>query len=294
MVRGLVLSSASRQEMSSEQWTNACLVTPRHAVRKRWNEAMLRRFSAERRARIFVVVAEDRIDGRCLEMREKFALVGKASNESRRKKDLPEEIELALGMKVMVTRNLNTDLDVTNGARGEIVDIVLHPQEPPLRDEPIVKLTRLPMYILVKLDRTKACALPGLEEGVLPVEPVTTSTTIQLVKRGKTFQRTVWRKQFPITAAYGFTDYRSQGQTIPTVIVDIKKHPPPGQLTLFSLYVALSRSRGRDTIRILRDFDVQLLMQKHDGDLLKEDERLEKLNRETKTWWESLGRSRAV
>ncbi|KAI1785897.1 hypothetical protein LXA43DRAFT_864926, partial [Ganoderma leucocontextum] len=67
-----------------------------------------------------------------------------------------------------------------------------------------------------------------------------------------------------ITAAYGFTDYRSQGQTIPMVIVDIKKPPPPGQLTLFNLYVALSRSHGH--------------------------ERLKKLDEETKTWWKSLGR----
>ncbi|KAI1782349.1 hypothetical protein LXA43DRAFT_859545, partial [Ganoderma leucocontextum] len=73
-----------------------------------------------------------------------------------------------------------------------------------------------------------------------------------------------------ITAAYGFTDYRSQGQTIPVVIVDIKRPPPPGQLTLFNLYVALSRSHA----------------------LLHEDERLCRLNEDTKRWWESLGRQR--
>lgn len=30
----------------------------------------------------------------------------------------------------MVTNNVETDLDITNGARGEIMDIVLHPDEP--------------------------------------------------------------------------------------------------------------------------------------------------------------------
>ena len=44
-----------------------------------------------------------------------------------------------------------------------------------------------------------------------------------------------------MTAAYAFTDYRSQGQTIPYVIVDIGS-PPTGTLSLFNLYVALSRS----------------------------------------------------
>lgn len=34
-------------------------------------------------------------------------------------------------------------------------------------------------------------------------------------------QRSVKKKQYPLTAAYAFTDYRSQGQTIPYVVVDI-------------------------------------------------------------------------
>ncbi|KAI1787690.1 hypothetical protein LXA43DRAFT_895871, partial [Ganoderma leucocontextum] len=80
-----------------------------------------------------------------------------------------------------------------------------------------------------------------------------------------------------ITAAYGFMDYRSQGQTILVIIIDIKKLPPPGQLMLFHLYVALSRSH-------------ELLQQKHELALLEEDERLSHLNEETKKWWELLDR----
>lgn len=38
---------------------------------------------------------------------------------------------------------------------------------------------------------------------------------------GKFIQRTVHRKQYPITAAYAFTDYRSQGQTLPYVLIDV-------------------------------------------------------------------------
>ncbi|OSC97675.1 hypothetical protein PYCCODRAFT_1376529 [Trametes coccinea BRFM310] len=95
----------------------------------------------------------------------------------------------------------------------------------------------------------------------------------------KPVRRTVRRKQFPITGAYAFTDYRSQGQTIPYVIVDLQT-PRGGRLTLFNLYVALSRSRG------------QIFKQTHDMDLLREDDRLEHLNRVTKEWWEELGRWR--
>ena len=99
----------------------------------------------------------------------------------------------------------------------------------------------------------------------------------------------VWRKQYPITAAYAFTDYCSQGQTLPYVIVDIAK-PPTGGLTLFNLYVALSWSSGRHTIRLLRDFDEHYFRQSHDMDLMEEDNRLEELNRLTLRWWHEMGR----
>lgn len=76
-------------------------------------------------------------------------------------------------MKVMVTSNVKTDLDVTNGAHGEIVDIILHPNEPTLEDGPVVKLKYLPSYVLVKLMRTWASWLEGLDEGIIPVEVAT-------------------------------------------------------------------------------------------------------------------------
>ncbi|KAJ3713667.1 hypothetical protein C8R42DRAFT_565410, partial [Lentinula raphanica] len=66
-----------------------------------------------------------------------------------------------------------------------------------------------------------------------------------------------------MTAAYAFTDYRAQGQTISKVIVDMGK-VPTGALTLTSLYVALSRN------------------------LMTEDQRLEKLNKKTKDWWTEI------
>jgi hypothetical protein len=62
--------------------------------------------------------------------------------------------------------------------------------------------------------------------------------------------------------------------------------PPCGYLTLFNVYVALSRGTGRDNIRLLRDFDHSLLQQ-HPSEFLRlEDDRLLKLNEITKKNWE--------
>ena len=92
-------------------------------------------------------------------------------------------------------------------------------------------------------------------------------------------------------AAYAFTDYRSQGQTIPYVVVDIAT-PPTGGLSLFNLYVALSRSSGKETIRLLRDFDAKVFQASHSAQLLAEDNRLRELNTEMKERWERSGRGR--
>ena len=82
------------------------------------------------------------------------------------------------------------------------------------------------------------------------------------------------------------TVYKSQGQTIEYVLIDIRK-PPTGTLSPFSIYVALSWSRGRDTIMLLRSFDPNLF-QNHPSEELRHDmRRLERLNEETKNEWET-------
>ncbi|KAL4064954.1 hypothetical protein V8B97DRAFT_1193322 [Scleroderma yunnanense] len=98
---------------------------------------------------------------------------------------------------------------------------------------------------------------------------------------GREQKRSVKRHQFPITAAYAFTDYRSQGQTLQHVIIDIAS-PPTGGLSLFDLYVALSRSRGRSTIRLLRQFDNKVFQASHCVELLAEDDRLKDQDEMTK------------
>ncbi|KIK29884.1 hypothetical protein PISMIDRAFT_88284, partial [Pisolithus microcarpus 441] len=77
-----------------------------------------------------------------------------------------------------------------------------------------------------------------------------------------------------------FTDYRSQGQTLQSVIVDIAT-PPSGGLNLFNLY-----------LRILRDFDDNVFLKSHSNKLLMEDERLEEQNKQMRTWWNEVQSTR--
>jgi len=76
--------------------------------------------------------------------------------------------------------------------------------------------------------------LEGLPDGVIPIFP-------SEIKFNIPHQGQMIRHLLAITAGYAFTDYKSQGQTIECVIVDLGK-PPWGALTAFNTYVALSQS----------------------------------------------------
>ncbi|KAG8947019.1 hypothetical protein FRC03_001205 [Tulasnella sp. 419] len=186
-------------------------------------------------------------------------------------------------MKVMVTVNVETDLDIANGSQGVITGLVLDEADKDYnRNAEEVNLTRPPLYILVKLQQTSSIKLPGLEENKIPITPMCKNYMGLVGGQCKSIKC----RQLPLTAAYSFTDYRSQGQIIPYIIVDIATPPSKG-IMAFNIYVALSRSSGRDTIRLLRDFDPQLLMQHPSKFLRSEDKRLEDLNEKTKWIWES-------
>lgn len=295
MLRGLILTNSGcpRTDFSMAPWNGAVLITPRHAVRKEWNRASVRRHCKESRETLFICEAEDRIKDRKLTLGERYATAlkdQKANPQSDRNERSPLAacVEIAVGMEVMITFNVQTDLDIANGARGRITAVVLHEEEPPIpRGAVEVRLKYQPAYVLVQMHRTKVAELPHLAQGVIPLEPLTKTFEIQ-IEGGR---RVVTRKQLPLTPAYAFTDIRSQGQTISHVIIDIAK-PPTGGLTAFNAYVALSRSSGRDTIRLLRDFDDDLFVNPPCPQLAQEDRRLERLDAETRRWWEAVERQR--
>ncbi|KZT07959.1 uncharacterized protein LAESUDRAFT_650204 [Laetiporus sulphureus 93-53] len=53
----------------------------------------------------------------------------------------------------------------------------------------------------------------------------------------------MYRRQYSIVVAYALTDYRSQGQTMENVFINMVR-PPTRKLSLFNLYIALLRSHS--------------------------------------------------
>ena len=193
-------------------------------------------------------------------------------------RNLKMRVELAVGMKAMVVLNIATEADVANGTRGTVKGFVLDPRETNTTpdEEGNIRLKYPPPVIYFKPDMQSTTTFEGLPEGIIPISPSKVGFSIEAQAKKVKLER----RQLAIVPGYAFTDYKSQGQTMECVIVDIAK-PPSGALSPFSVYVALSRSRGRKTIQILRDFDPGLFMHHPSEDLRLDMERLEHLNKKT-------------
>ncbi|KAF8809982.1 hypothetical protein BYT27DRAFT_7209905 [Phlegmacium glaucopus] len=194
-------------------------------------------------------------------------------------KILKRRVELAVGMKAMVVLNIATDVELANGTRGTIEGIVLDSRERNVGpdEDGNIQLMFPPSVIFFKPETQLKIMFDGLEEGIIPISPSLLKFSVKV--NGERLK--LERRQIAIVPGYAFTDYKAQGQTLECIIIDIAK-PPSGTLSPFNVYVALSRSRGRKTIRILRDFDPELFMHHPLEDLRRDMTRLEELDSKTK------------
>ncbi|KAK7031187.1 hypothetical protein VNI00_013603 [Paramarasmius palmivorus] len=81
-------------DFSSGEWTKAALVTPRHGVRRVWNEAVLYKHYEETKQRIFTCPAEDIIKSHSLSLPERYGLALRSSNRtsSGRKRNTKQDL----------------------------------------------------------------------------------------------------------------------------------------------------------------------------------------------------------
>ena len=133
-------------------WSDAILVTTRHAVREAWNTASLNLHCHRTEHLKYIVPTEDYIKGpnpRSLTPIARLLVAGRGEKLTGK---LGDRLELAIGMKVIVLLNLLTEADIANGTRGMIQDIVLDHREGRLLadDNGIVKLTYPPAMIVFK------------------------------------------------------------------------------------------------------------------------------------------------
>ena len=130
IVKGLILNclECPRTYFGTLPWSEAILITTRHTVREAWNAASLDRHCKITGNVKYIVCSEDRLNGTHQSIPNNLRHVIAGMREKDTKK-LPDRIEIAVGMKVMICFNPSTEADIANSTRGTVRDIILDPRE---------------------------------------------------------------------------------------------------------------------------------------------------------------------
>lgn len=203
-------------------------------------------------------------------------------NARRRLWDLPSKdhqdsfgrLSMFSGMKVMITENVAFDSGVVNGTEGILKEVKYEDDADGRR------------YAIVAYVYIQGCGfrLDGLPRDVVPIFPVSkrvslpeSDSELATHLRAKSFRR----KQLPLIPAYAYTDFKSQGRTLPRALVDLMTARGQG------VYVMLSRVTTLKGVVILRWFPPGRIFHRLPGELREEFERLDGLDRDLKTRYES-------
>lgn len=204
-------------------------------------------------------IAQDRIGGELTSGR--FALDLLRVNSSATKDHLGV-LPLFEGMKVMITENLDMSHKSVNGAEGTVAHI----------KHRVVDKQRVAVCVYVHVPGSDI-RLEGLPQDVVPVFPSRKSYTYAAPDKST---HTISREQVPLLPAYAYTDYKGQGRSLDTVLVDIASSK-----TCQSLYVMLSRVKTLDGLAILRWFPQERISQSLSHELRDELARIDSLSTST-------------
>jgi hypothetical protein len=127
--------------------------------------------------------------------------------------------------------------------------------------------------LLIRIDPKYSCDIEGLPHNVFALE---WERFTYYTRDG----RNVTLRQFGVVLAFAITDYKCQGQTFYSIVVDLRK--PVGFASTASFYVQLSRCRTLAEVSIIRSFDAAELRKPHPQALLAELDWQERLDREDK------------
>lgn len=179
---------------------------------------------------------------------------------------LPGFISLFVGMPVILrSRNLSTDLGITNGSQGFVRKISTK-----VCPAGFTYCTS----VIVEFPESKV-HLDNLPKGFFPVTPISwTFTTLLVNKDGSKEKIRVTRQQLPVQPAFAVTGHSSQGKTLPKVIVNLHEGG-------FGAYVAASRARDRNGLCITSPVLVQQLNTPIRNDLRHEIRRLDCIEHNT-------------
>jgi len=177
---------------------------------------------------------------------------------------LERVIYLCKGSKVMLTSNLWKSKGLVNGSLGVVHDIIFSPNSS-AGDLPLCVLVDFKLY-------TGAGYLTGTK--IVPI-PVLKHTWVDLSGGANS------RSQLPLMLGFGITIHKSQGLTLPSLVLDIGS----SEFATGLAYVGLSRVKCYDQLMFDSSFDFERLQgvkkSKRFRERLQEEARLRRLASDT-------------
>ncbi|KAE8281756.1 ATP-dependent DNA helicase PIF1 [Larimichthys crocea] len=150
------------------------------------------------------------------------------------KRDLPDNIMAAQGVRIMLIRNLDVEDGIVNGTFGTISHIVMSEGG-------------LPYAKLIGLQLDNPTAGQRFRKKLLG--PSDNLVYIERSEENLSCKKGVVRRQFPIKLAFACTAHKVQGMTMTSAVVCLKRVFEPGMA-----YVALSRTTSLQGLTIT-DFE---------------------------------------
>ncbi|CAG8540090.1 4603_t:CDS:2, partial [Scutellospora calospora] len=140
-----------------------------------------------------------------------------------------------------------------------------------------------PKYVIVEITGKKPGSYETLPSNHIPIYPIKRACVYSIWTRDRSkIHRNFQCFQLPLTPAYAFTDFKSQGRTFQKTIIDLS-----GKYANNSVYVMLSRAQRLNDLLILQLFNESILNMQRSFSLCAELMHIEECIQRTaqlKTW----------
>ena len=192
-------------------------------------------------------------------------------------KHLPGYLPLVPDMPVLLQKNIACELGLSNGTPGIFRELIYsETSEQTIGfDEGVFTadtvFVRNAQCALIEIPKSKMKKLDSLDPLIIPIPVIDKTFEVNSEKlyadKGPIMKKfndkklkstiTVKRKGLPLVPAYSITTHKSQGQTLPKMVIDLNM--PPGIVEVASAYMPLSRVQQLTDLVILQDFSINAL-----------------------------------
>jgi hypothetical protein len=193
----------------------------------------------------YISEAVDTILGKVTDKTKRSVLSSLAKKKTSEMNGLPYKLRLKVGIKYMVTCNLDVEDGLVNGSCGvlKLITFKINTTDP-------LKLW-LDFNSEVVGNKARLLQKEHMREANIDSKLTPMSKFSSVLNISNKLQHQVTRLQFPITPAEGLTIHKSQGQTYNAVCIDLRQSK---RVTRSMLYVALSRVTKLSGLYILGNF----------------------------------------